>query len=230
MFLILKKRVIVAIICLLVIMSSVIVYFTAIEPSFTPKVSHIIVLDAGHGGNDGGCVGTNTGVKESDLNLVIVKKLVPYFEDFGIRVILTRQDYGGLYDIGADNEKLSDMEKRREIIQNSNANLVLSIHMNSFPDKRQHGIQAFYQENIEDSKVLADAIQEHLKSHIDGARSFANQGDYYILKCSNTPTALIECGYLSNPEDEANLVDPDYQEKLAYHIFCGVLKYLQLVS
>lgn len=194
------------------------------------KLGYTIVLDAGHGGMDGGCVGTTTGAKESDLNLAIVKKMTPYFENFGFNVVLTRTDSGGLYDTDASNFKLSDMENRKQIINDSNANLILSIHMNSFPDSRQKGIQVFYQQNVEDSKELADTIQNHLIGHIDNARSFANAGDYYILQCSSTPTALVECGYLSNPDEESLLVTDKYQEKLAYNIFCGVIKYLKLVG
>ncbi len=230
MFLTIKKSSIFIALACIICAIAIPLFFNYLTGSTSAQIRpYCVVLDAGHGGSDGGCVGAS-GVKESDLNLLIVKKMVPYFEDFGIKVVLTRSDAAGLSDIGSDNEKLSDMEARRDIIQNANANLVLSIHMNSFPDSREHGIQTFYQEDIEDSKRLAEAIQDHLISHIDGARPFANSGDYYILKCSTTPTALVECGYLSNPSDEANLIRDDYQEKLAYHIFCGVLRYFQLVG
>ena len=229
-FVVIKKKLLYKIFVFLFIVVSILsIYFTT-QAVFVPKYQYTIVLDAGHGGIDGGCTGSDENVKESDLNLAIVKKMIPYFENFGFGIVLTRTDVGGLYDNDASNKKLSDMENRKEIIQKSNANLIISIHMNSFPDTRQKGIQAFYQQNNVDSKELADTIQSHLIAHIDNARSFANQGDYYILQCSYTPTVLIECGYLSNPEEESLLITDDYQEKLAYNIFCGVLKYLKVVG
>ncbi len=186
-----------------------------------PKGQYTIVLDAGHGGEDGGCVGA-TGIKESDLNLNVVKKLQPYLVGYGFDVVLTRKDNGSL-----DPDKQKDMAKREQLIAGSKANMVLSIHMNSYPTSDQYGAQVYYQEGTEESKKFAQMIQSQFQNHLNTKRE-ANHGDYYILKCSKTPTVLVECGYLSNPEEEQLLVSEDYQEKLAYQIFCGIVKYLNI--
>ncbi len=187
-----------------------------------PKSQYVIVLDAGHGGLDGGSIGCTTQVKESDLNLNVVKKLQPYLEKFGFQVVLTRKGNDNFSD-----NKVKDMEQRESIINSSTPNLVVSIHMNSFPTSDQKGAQVYYQEGAEESQKLATSIQKQFQEHLDTNRE-ANHGDYYILKCSKVPTVLIECGYLSNPEDEANLIQEEYQEKLAYQIFCGIIKYLNI--
>lgn len=187
-----------------------------------PKSEYVIVLDAGHGGEDGGSVGCTTGVKESDLNLNVVKKLERYLDNFGFQVVLTRKSNDAL---GAD--KIADMEVRESIIKKNNPNLVVSVHMNSFPTSDQKGAQAFYQEGTEESKKLAEDIQAQCQSQL-GSHREANHGDYYILKCSKTPTVLVECGYLSNPDDEALLLEESHQEKVAYTIFCGIVKYLNI--
>lgn len=187
-----------------------------------PKNEYVIVLDAGHGGEDGGSVGVTTGVKESDLNLAVVKKLEQYLDKFGFNVVLTRKSNDSF-----SSDKVKDMEERERIISNAKPNLVVSIHMNSYPTSDQKGAQTFYQEGTTESKNLAEKIQAQFKEHLNTHRE-ANHGDYYILKCSQTPTVLVECGYLSNVEDEANLTSESYQEKLAYQIFCGIIKYLNI--
>lgn len=197
-----------------------------------PLLDYTIVLDAGHGGVDGGCVGVNTKVKESDLNLSIVKKLEKYLKSFGFKVVLTRHDHNGLYNVFNRDYKLQDMSKRKEIIKKANANMVISIHLNAFPNKTSRGAQAFYDSNhanTQNSKELAQIIQDELIKNFENARKSISSGDYYILKCTNNPSVMIECGYLSNPEEEMLLQQEDYQQKLAYTIFCGIVKYFQNV-
>ncbi len=198
------------------------------EINNSPYLPYTIVLDAGHGGRDAGCSGVNTGVAESDINLAIVKKLQTLLEDFGFRVVLTRSDNNGLYDDNADNYKVSDMSRRIEIIEATNADFVVSIHQNSYPNSHAIGAQAFWQEDDENSENLAKAIQEMLVSQIPNARTEANYGDYYILKESQTHAVLVECGYLTNPDEEMLLTQDSYQEKLAYAITCGILKYFDI--
>jgi len=143
-------------------------------------------------------------------------------------VVLTRADGNGLYSANADNYKQSDMEKRIEIINNVSPDMVISIHQNSFSDISQRGAQAFYQEGDERSLAFAESVQMQLKSQLDYARSACNYGDYYILKECDLPAILVECGYLTNPDEEVLLNSKEYQNKVAYSIMCGVVRYFGL--
>ena len=193
----------------------------------SPKPIYTIVIDCGHGGRDNGCSGKNGSV-ESEINLEIGKKLKNYLESLGIRVVMTRQDGNGLYRADADNYKLSDMEKRIEIINNANPNMVISIHQNSFADSSQRGAQAFYREGDDLSMEFATSIQSQLLSQLPSARMEANDGDYYILNECTVPAVIVECGYLTNTEEELLLMNEEYQSKVAYAIMCGVVKYFDL--
>ncbi len=197
--------------------------YAIVKANSVKKVGFTIVLDAGHGGMDGGSVGVNTGMKESDLNLAIVKKLERYLTNVGFDVVLTRKDTQGLYKVGSKNQKIEDMEVRKKIIEKASPNLVVSIHMNSFPVYSEYGAQAFFQQDNEFGKLVADTIQKQLIRKLgDNARSFANAGDYYMLNSTAYPSVLVECGYLSNPAEEALLITDEYQEQVAYAIMCGI--------
>jgi len=192
-----------------------------------PKPTYTIVIDAGHGGRDNGCSGVNGSI-ESDINLKISERLKGYLENLGIDVVMTRSDGNGLYKANADNYKQSDMEKRIEIINKTNPDMVISIHQNSFSDSTQTGAQAFYQEGDEESLAFAESVQSQLLSQLPNARQLANYGDYYILNECDFPAILIECGYLTNAEEESLLMSESYQSKVAYSIVCGVVKYFNL--
>ena len=192
-----------------------------------PKTTYTIVIDAGHGGRDAGCSGSN-GSRESDINLNISRTLKTYLECLGIRVVLTRPDSNGLYDANVDNYKLSDMQHRIEIIKENNPDMVISIHQNSYSDKTQCGAQAFYQEGDEKSHKFADSIQSQLINQLPNARTSSNHGDYYLLKESQVSCVIVECGYLTNPQEEEMLMTVDYQNRVAYAIMCGVVKYFDL--
>jgi N-acetylmuramoyl-L-alanine amidase len=192
-----------------------------------PRPKYKIVLDAGHGGRDNGCSGAG-GTTESDINLKIARVLKDYLETLDIEVVMTRSDGNGLYEANAENYKQSDMEKRIEIINNVSPNMVISIHQNSFNDISQRGAQAFYQEGDETSMGFAESIQSQLYSQLPSARKESNFGDYYILKECDLPAVLIECGYLTNPDEEILLNTEEYQNKVAYSIMCGVVKYFGL--
>ena len=195
----------------------------------TNKLNYTIVLDAGHGGQDGGCVGA-TGISEAEINLEVTFKLKSMLENFGFNVVLTRNSNAGLYSLTAKNKKLSDMEKRKEIIKSANPNMVVSVHMNSYVDSSQHGAQTFYKVGSKQGKVLANTIQTELIKNLVEAREFANHTDLYILDCVSAPSVVVEGGFLSNANEESLLINPDYQGKLAYSIFCGILKYFEVVS
>ena len=221
-----KTIAIVTITCLIITALSIGIIKTSRQDNI-PRPQYTIVLDAGHGGRDDGC-SSLSGVKESDINLAITKTLRTYLTTLGINVVLTRHDAGGLYSANADNYKLSDMQARMDIINNCNPDLVISIHQNSYTDPSLRGAQAFYQENDEISMKFASCVQDQLISQLVDARQECNYGDYYILKESNLPAVLIECGYLTNTEETNLLSSPDYQNKVAYAIMCGVVKYFGL--
>lgn len=188
------------------------------------RFNYTVLLDAGHGGRDNGVSGAS-GTKEAPINLAIVRKLEKELKAIGFKVVLTRTNENGLYQENVDNYKLSDMEKRNEIINNSNADLIVSIHQNSYPNSHAVGAQVFCLEKETESENFANAIQTELIKLLPNARKTISYGDYYLLKCSNMPSVIVECGYLTNPEEEALLQDKNYQEKVAYAITCGIIRY-----
>lgn len=228
MFITIKKRAIIAIlICVLVIGGVCGAYF-GVRASASPKPIHTIVIDAGHGGIDGGAVGKVTGVDESHINLEYAQTLKVLCENFGIGVTMTRSDMNGLYDVTASNKKRSDMERRRQIIESSNADLVVSIHMNSYPLPSAHGAQVFYAQGAESGKRLADLVQTEIVRAIPSARKTSSVGDYYMLNCTEKPSIIVECGFLSNPEEEKMLVSEEYRTTLCYSILSGILQYYDM--
>lgn len=186
-----------------------------------------IVLDAGHGGIDGGSVGSRTGVKESEINLKIVKKLEKYLLDSGFSVVLTRSSEGGLYGLATSNRKKKDMQKRSQIINNAKPDLVISVHQNTYTLSSRFGAQVFYNSLNDNSKVLANFVQSSFNEMKEARRQCsALSADYFLLNCSSYPTIIAECGFLSNSEDEALLITDEYQDSLAYAIYKGVILYL----
>ncbi|MDE6356316.1 MAG: N-acetylmuramoyl-L-alanine amidase [Clostridia bacterium] len=186
----------------------------------------VIVIDAGHGGVDAGVLGVKTGKKESDINLAIAKQLKGYFADAGFTVVMTRKTNAGLYGSASQGFKMRDMKKRKEIIVNSKADMVISIHQNFCPIPSRRGGTVFFDKNSEGGKKLADDIQSSLNDMEECAsKNEALAGDYYMLKCTESPSVIVECGFLSNAEDEALLISPEYQKKLAYAIFKGAVGY-----
>lgn len=188
-----------------------------------------IVIDAGHGGMDGGVVGRKTGIKESDLNLAISYRLQDVLTDMGFEVILTRKTEAGLYDTATRGFKKRDMQKRKEIITAADPALVISVHQNFYPAKSSRGAQVFYPKTGEGSKLLASGIQEQLNG-LYGEKGVKprsiKEGAFYILECVDRPSVIVECGFLSNPSDEELLCSEAFQEKLAGGIAAGVVAYL----
>lgn len=185
-----------------------------------------VVIDAGHGGIDGGVVGVRTKVKESDLNLMIAQLLCERFEEAGFRAVLTRTNAGGLYGLPSAGYKRRDMERRREIIEEAAPNLVLSVHQNYFPsDFSRRGGQVFYRAGSEEGAALALCIQERLNA-LGGGTFSPLTGDYYMLNCTEYPSVIVECAFLSNAEDEALLLTEEYRGKIADAVFAGALAWL----
>ena len=131
----------------------------------------------------------------------------------------------GLYSPLASNKKRSEMEKRIEIIEKTNPDMVISIHMNSFTSEEVRGSQVFYSEGKESGKALAESVQTSLHKNVEYAKKTAKIGDYYILNCSPSPSILIECGFVSNPEEEKLLLDNDYCQNFCYFVACGIVSY-----
>ncbi len=227
---VLKRRNLIIISVLIIVFLTTILCFGAIKvnPVGHSGVNKIkIVLDAGHGGIDGGVSGVRTGVKESELNLKVVKKLEKFLIDAGMQVYLTRNSEAGLYGVANSSLKRKDMENRKKIIESVKPNLVISIHMNKYSVSTRRGAQVFYNSENENSKILALSVQDCFNSMEQATRKFsALAGDYYIIKCTEFPSIIAECGFLSNPEEEALLITEKYQDDLAYNIFKGVSTYL----
>lgn len=229
-----NRRNIVIVSVLLITALTFIFCFSALSGSSAKSVDGgkiKVVLDAGHGGVDNGVSGVRTKVKESELNLKVVKKLENYLISAGIEVVLTRNSSAGLYGVATTNLKKKDMQKRKEIILNAKPNLVVSIHMNKFSVSTRRGAQVFYKANDESSKKLADSIQSSFNSMKEAPRQCESLvGDYYILNCTSIPSVIAECGFLSNPQDEALLITDEYQDAIAYSIFKGIIGYFSLES
>ena len=214
---------------LLVIVSSLILDLTTyVETNSDESLDYAIVIDAGHGGLDPGSIGYKTKVKESDINLSVAKKLEKKLKDANFRVVMTREDENGLYGLSTKNYKKRDMQKRREIIKNSNPDMVISIHMNSYIRHNLRGAQVFYDKNSLVSETLAISIQDQFASKLEKSDKGISIGDYYMLKCTDAPSVIAECGFISNEEDEKLLINDSYQEKLADCIFTGIIAFLNI--
>ncbi len=185
-----------------------------------------VVIDAGHGGIDGGVVASN-GVKESELNLDIAKKIRNKLSEYGIKVVMTRTGSGGLYGLATKGFKKRDMQKRKEIINSSGADLVVSIHINKCPFTYRRGAQVFYKLGDQNSKDFAQFMQNNLNEMPTATeKGLSLVGDYFILNCSSIPSVLVECGFLSNSEDEKLLLSDDYRISLAGVISTSILTQL----
>ena len=197
------------------------------EGVVTEKKKITIVIDAGHGGTDPGKVGIN-GALEKDINLKIAKKVQQFLEMEDVEVVLTRDSDAGLYDENASNKKVQDMKRRVEIIEGANPSLTVSIHQNSYHEEYVHGAQTFYYQGSEQSKALAEKIQQVLLNEVDknNTRVAKANDSYYLLKKTSVPIVIVECGFLSNSEEAQKLSSDYYQEKLAWAIHLGILQYI----
>lgn len=194
----------------------------------------VIVLDAGHGGLDSGAVGT-TGVLEKDVNLSIVLALRDMFEMSGFEVVLTRDEDISIYDPGVEgirNQKLNDMDNRLEIIQKYPDSIFLCIHQNNFTDPKYFGGQMFYNNNNPQNRTLAQIMQNKFAQLQPGnGREIKLTGEeLFLLKSNKNPSLMIECGFLSNPEEEQKLSTWEYQQKVAFTIYGGVMEFIDATA
>lgn len=186
-----------------------------------------IVIDAGHGGFDPGKVGVNNAL-EKEINLAIAVKLKTLLEQNDVQVIMTRETDEGLYQESDSNKKNADLKKRVEIINSSDAVIAVSIHQNSFPQESSKGAQVFYHSKSQEGKILSEIIQEQIKESIgDGNHRVAKSNEsYYMLKKTEIPLVIVECGFLSNWKEAELLVDDTYQAKMAWAIHLGIMNYI----
>lgn len=185
-----------------------------------------VVIDAGHGGSDPGKVGINNQL-EKELNLKIAEILKGFLQAEGVEVVMTRESDDGLYNESDSNKKVQDMKRRLEIIEKADPEIVVSIHQNSYHKEYVKGAQVFYYSTSENSKQLAEVIQEQLKSlDPDNRRKAKGNDSYFLLKKTSKPIVIVECGFLSNREEAEKLSSNLYQEKMAWNIHMGIMKYL----
>lgn len=207
------------------------VYTDAMNSYRLPMKNKIIIIDPGHGGVDPGAV-SRTGVTEDDINLRIALKLRKLIEQSGGVALMIREDDSGLYSDGRTrirDKKNEDLRARHELINNSGADIFISVHLNSFPQSQYYGAQSFYQKGDEEGKKIAELIQNELIEVIknQNIRKAKSIDTVYILKNKKLPGALVECGFLSNSQEEKLLQEDKYQEKIAWSIFMGIMRYFE---
>lgn len=186
------------------------------------KKGYTVVLDAGHGSSDSGKVGIN-GVLEKDINLSISKKTKKYLEKKGIRVVMTRNKDESLAEGENGNRKVQDMKARVKRINDTKPDLAVSIHQNSYHEESIHGAQVFYYEHSESGEKDARILQEALLAvDPDNTRQVKANTTYYLLKRTEVPILIVECGFLSNQEEAEKLASEDYQKEIAKAIANGI--------
>ena len=196
-----------------------------IKASDLPEDAVVIVVDAGHGGFDGGAVGSTTGVLESELNLEVAELLKDELLNRGCYVIMTREDENALADT-----KKEDMRRRRDIMRLDIVDIVVSVHMNKFSDSTVEGPMIFYMKNSAEGKALAECVMYSVCESLGRPQRFANPEDLFVLREPFAPSVLVECGFLSNPEDEKKLCDAEYRKRLAVAIADGIQDYISTAS
>lgn len=194
-----------------------------------PVSNKVIVIDAGHGKPDEGAQSSN-GTTEAETNLKIALKLQTLLEQSGATVILTRSDEEAIYDLDSKTlrqKKISDIHNRVKIGNESKTDIFVSIHLNKIPQQQYFGWQCFYKEKDESSIRLAKSLQENLNESIqkENKRVAMKLENVYIMKHVEIPISIVECGFLSNPEEEKLLLEDSYQDKLAWGIYNGIIDY-----
>jgi N-acetylmuramoyl-L-alanine amidase len=190
----------------------------------------VIILDAGHGGIDGGCSSANGDV-EKNINLAILLDLRELLQMSGYTVVTTRDTDTSIHDTGVEgiaNQKSSDMDNRLAIFNSSDNAICISIHQNQFTDSRYSGAQMFYADTNDQSASLAQTIQDQFVTFLqpDNTREIKLCGkELFLCYYSKNPTVMVECGFLSNPDEAALLVTEDYQCKVAFTIYAALMQY-----
>ncbi len=195
-----------------------------------------VILDAGHGGEDPGAVSSFSGAKEKDITLAIVQDAKALLEADGYTVILTRSEDVLNYtdeNLSMTAKRRQDLQARKKLMDDSQADIVVSVHLNAFTDAQYAGAQTFYTKQSVSSKKLAIAIQDALRAHVDEANNreaLLKSEDIIITKNCKVTTTIVECGFLSNEEEEKRLVNPEYQHRLAEAIKLGIDDYFTAMT
>lgn len=198
------------------------------EAASAPEM--LIILDAGHGGEDAGATGVN-GALEKDLNLSLVNILGEMLTEKGFAVVYTRSEDKLLYEEWENIKgirKISDLKNRCKVAKNYPNALFVSIHMNTFGDGKYSGLQVYYSPENKESEALAGAIQSNVKKELQPSnnRNIKSGNNIYILENIDNTAVLIECGFLSNAEESKKLSQKEYQKMLSFSIICGIIEYM----
>ena len=200
-----------------------------VETTSIPASDKTIVIDAGHGSPDEGAE-SKTGTTEAQINLKIALKVQNLLEQTGSTVILTRSDENGIYNSNTSTikqKKITDIKNRVKIGNESSADIFVSIHLNKIPQQQYYGWQCFFNSKNENSKILAEQLQENLNKSMqkENKRVALKLNSIYIMKNVEIPISIVECGFLSNPEEEKQLQEDEYQNRLAWGIYNGITDY-----
>ena len=202
-----------------------------IEASKEINNSRIVIVDAGHGGEDGGASGAD-GTLEKNLNLQMALEVGARFEEAGYAVVYTRTDDRLLY-LPEENvkgiRKISDLKNRCKVAEMYPDSVFVSIHMNSFGDSKYSGLQVYYSTANEDSEKIARGVQEQVRTDVqpnNNRKVKAGEGMYLLENISN-PAVLVECGFLTNPEECKKLSEKEYQKQLSFSIVCGIINSIE---
>ena len=222
----LKKMLLIAVSIAIVVFTGLLLYTGQATDAAAGKAAVTVVIDPGHGGVDGGAE-DDDGTPEKNINLNIALKLKQLAENDGWNVIMTREEDTGLYseqNSTIRSKKTEDLKKRKEIFDSSAADAAVSIHLNSYTaDRSVRGAQVFYADGSEESKMLAECIQDQMKNR----RRAMAKSDVLILQQAKVPTVIAECGFLSNYEESRKLRTDEYQNKLAKNIYSGIKNYIE---
>lgn len=199
------------------------------------KASLTVVLDAGHGGVDGGAVGVNGSV-EKDINLTITLEIGRLLSDAGVRVVYTRQDDR---EVCSDEErdsghrKMYDLKNRLVIAHATESAVLVSIHMNTYSSPNCQGLQVYYAPTAPEGRILADKIQARVRADLQPSNRRVTKAageSIYLLHHATCPAVLVECGFLSSPAECKKLSSEDYQRELSFSIFCAIIEYIEQTS
>ena len=203
-----------------------------VNASSSQTINTTVIIDAGHGGPDGG-TSADDGTLEKNINLQIALKLENILKSMGINTVMTRTEDISIHDESANTirkKKISDLKNRLSIINNTDDSVFVSVHQNHFSESIYYGTQIFYSKNNPESSVLANSIRQSVISVLqkDNTREIKQSGtDIFLLHHAETPAVMVECGFLSNAEETAKLKDENYQRKLAFMIAIGICDYLR---
>ncbi|MDP4181042.1 MAG: N-acetylmuramoyl-L-alanine amidase [Bacillota bacterium] len=201
------------------------------SPVNSPAGGKTILLDAGHGGEDPGAVSDYSELKEKDVNLYVVLQLKKLLESENYNVILTRSEDKLEYQSETRNivqKRREDLTRRKKMMDEAGADIVVSIHLNKFPESKYFGAQTFYPPNIPQSQKLATSIQKSIRENLDPnnkREALLKKEPIIIFKDCKTTSVIVECGFLSNAEEEKKLQSKEYQDKIAYAVNEGVKSY-----